>query len=136
MINSASNNSPAESLSNVRSMLQRHYAIDLLYDTADQDTQDELAAEQDTICRSVVEILGDNMDAFDAIISALSSVRSIIENTYDHDEETGERLDSPGPLSGSDIVEMITDIEPKIEAALQSARQLFAAKPTDDAAGV
>jgi hypothetical protein len=136
MINSSSNNSPSQALGTVRSMLKRYQEIEESYDAATVDQQDDLTAEQDTICRSVVDILRDNTDGLDAIISALDSVSNIIECTYDHDSETGERIDEPGEYSGADIVEMICNIEIEVCEAFEAAVGLFGKETTDQSAGV
>ncbi len=50
--------------------------------------------------------------------TVLQSVMDIIEQTYAHDEITGERLDEPGSASGADVIEMLCNLESKISAAL------------------
>jgi hypothetical protein len=135
MINAAPNNSPSQAIGTVRSMLKRFQEIEESYDAATVEEQDDLTAEQDTICRNVVDILRDNTDQLDEIISALNSVSNIIECTYDHDSETGERLDEPGEHSGADIVEMICNIEIKVSKASEAAVGLFGTESTGQSAG-
>lgn len=136
MINSTSQNAAAqtESLINVRSMLARHAEIDAIYDGQTVERQDELAAEQDTICRSILDALRDNTDGLDSIISALTAVGNVIECTYDHDNETGERIDEQGEHSAADIVEMLSNIELEVEDAMQAAEYLFRIPSTDTTA--
>ncbi len=134
MINAASNNSPAQAIGTVRSLLKRLAQIEESYDAATVEEQDDLTAEQDTICRSVVDILRDNTDRLDSIISALSSVSRIIECTYDHDSETGERLDEAGEYSGADIVEMICNIETEVCDASRFAVGFFGDEQADQSA--
>ena len=62
MINATSHNSPAQAIGTVRSMLKRFQEIEETYDAATDEEQDDLTAEQDTICRSVVNLLRDNTD--------------------------------------------------------------------------
>ncbi|MCX7396241.1 MAG: hypothetical protein NT138_01025 [Planctomycetales bacterium] len=57
MIKAASNNSPSQAIGTVRSMLKRFQEIEESYDAATFDQRDEFYAEQDTIYRSVVDIL-------------------------------------------------------------------------------
>jgi hypothetical protein len=134
MIKSASNNSPSQAIGTVRSMLKRYQEIEESYDAATVEEQDDLTAEQDTICRSVVDILRDNTDRLDAIISALDSVNRIIECTYDHDSETGVRLDEPGEHSAPDIVEMICNIETEVCDASRFAVGFFGDEQADQSA--
>lgn len=131
MINATSHNSPAQAIGTVRSMLKRFQEIEEAYDAATVEEQEDLTAEQDAICRSVVDILRDNTDRLDSIISALSSVSRIIEDTYDHDSETGERLDEPGKYSGADIVEMICNIETEVCDASRFAVGFFGDEQAD-----
>lgn len=135
MIKAASDNSPSQAIGTVRSMLKRYREIEESYDAATVEQQDEFIAEQDTICRSIVDILRDNTDGLDAIISALDSVSNIIECTYDHDSETGERIDEPGEYSGADIVEMICNIEIEVSEAFEAAIGMFGKEATDQSAG-
>lgn len=51
--------------------------------------------------------------------NALQSVMQIIESTYDHDPDTGERTDGDSPVSGADVVESLCAIEDEIAAALE-----------------
>ena len=134
MINAASNNSPTRAIGTVRSLLKRFEEIEESYDAATVEEQDDMTAEQDTICRTVVEILRENTDRLDSVISALSSVRRIIECTYDHDGETDERLDEPGEYSGADIVEMICNIETEVCDASQFAFGFFGDEEADQSA--
>lgn len=57
------------------------------------------------------------------ILNALRNVESIIEQTYDHDED-GERLDEAGLASAADIVEMLCGIEGVIDDAIKEAEEL------------
>ena len=134
MINATSHNSPAQAIGTVRSMLKRFQEIEESYDAATDEEQEDLTAEQDTICRSVVNILRDNKDRLDAIISALDSVNRIIECTYDHDSETGERLDEPGEHSAADIVAMICNIETEVCDASRFAVGFFGDEQADQSA--
>ncbi len=84
--------------------------------------------------RSVVDILRDNSDRLDAIISSLDCVNKIIECTYDHDSETGERLDEPGEHSAADIVAMICDIETEVWDASRFAVGFFGDEQADQSA--
>ena len=127
MIDSPSQNAPA----NILSMLARYAEIKANHVGAPAEKQDELNAEQDTICRSVVEILSDNMDGLESIISALTSVGKVIACTYDHDSETEERVDEPGKYSGADIVKMLSTIELEVEDAMCAAEWLFGVQSTD-----
>lgn len=134
MINSASSKIPTQAIGTVRSLLKRLAQIEESYDAATVEEQDDLTAEQDTICRSVVDILRDNTDRLDTIISALHSVNRIIECTYDHDCETGERLDEPGEHSAADIVEMICNIETEVCDASRFAAGFFGVEQVDQSA--
>lgn len=134
MIKAASNNSSVQSVVNIRSMLNRFSEIEAAYDSATVERQEELTAEQDTICRSVVDALREHSDGLDSIISALTAVGKVIECTYDHDSETGERIDEPGEHSGADIVNMLSEIELDVEDAMQAAEFLFVLPSTDNKA--
>jgi len=134
MINSASSKIPAQAIGTVRSMLKRFEEIEESYDAATEEEQDDLTAEQDAICRSVVEILRDNTDRLDAIISALDSVNRIIECTYGHDSETEERFDEPGEHSAADVVAMICNIETEVCDASRFAVGFFGDEQADQSA--
>ena len=115
-------------------MLKRFQEIEEAYDAATVEEQDDLTAEQDAICRSVVDIFRDNTDRLDAIISALGSVNRIIKCTYNHDSEIGERLDEPGEHSAADIVAMICDIETEVCDASRFAVGFFGDEQADQSA--
>jgi len=59
------------------------------------------------------------------IRTTLEKVRSIIESTYDHDDETGERIDEQGDYSASDIVEFICEIEGIVDDSLEAISDLI-----------
>lgn len=53
-----------------------------------------------------------------AALTALRSVASIIENTWAHDEATGERIDDTGECSAADIFEQVCNVEGQVIDAI------------------
>lgn len=59
----------------------------------------------------------------DSAISLLQQIEFIVECTYGHDPNTGERDDSLSDESGADIVERLIAIEPTLGEVLRKLRK-------------
>lgn len=77
----------------------------------------EPVARKDSISTANARLIAASPD----LLEALRSVARIIENTYGHDEETGERIDEPGDYSAADIVEQLCGIEGLVSDAIAKA---------------
>lgn len=53
-----------------------------------------------------------------AALAALRSVADLIDNTYDHDVETGRRVDAAGEISGADVFELLCGLEGEVVDAI------------------
>lgn len=54
------------------------------------------------------------MKTISDVLDILERVRAINEATYPHDEETGARILGDSPISGADVVDMLSELEDPI----------------------